>query len=129
MAEEVLPRGLTASDWIVALAVFCVGLLVGHLARLIVVRRIGGPESDVQAGVLVGRFAGMVCAVAGLIYALAILRVRLAPLLGAVGIGGIALAVASQSIRAIFLASIILLIRRPFRRHDQICSNGHEGKV
>ncbi|HEX2850116.1 MAG TPA: mechanosensitive ion channel family protein [Acidimicrobiales bacterium] len=54
---------------------------------------------------------------------------RLAPLLGAIGIGGIAVALAAQSILSNFIASVLLQTRRPFRRGDQIATNDHEGRV
>ncbi len=57
------------------------------------------------------------------------LGVRLGPLFGALGIGGLAIAFAAQSILANFLASIILQTRRPFRRGDQVTTNDCEGVV
>ncbi len=51
------------------------------------------------------------------------------PLLGALGIGGIAVALAVQSVLANAIASIILQVRRPFRRGDQIATNDLEGRV
>jgi small-conductance mechanosensitive channel len=67
--------------------------------------------------------------VAGLVYALSVLDVRLGPLLGAVGIGGVAVALASQSLLADFFSSVVLQVRRPFRRGDEIATNDCEGRV
>src|SRR5918911_169522 len=65
----------------------------------------------------------------GVMYSLSVLGVRLGPLVGALGIGGVALAFAAQTILANFLGSIILQLRRPFRRGDQIATAGCEGTV
>lgn len=50
-------------------------------------------------------------------------------LIGALGIGGLALALAAQAILANFLGSTILQVRRPFRRGDQILTGSSEGTV
>ncbi|MDQ6797060.1 MAG: mechanosensitive ion channel family protein, partial [Actinomycetota bacterium] len=72
--------------------------------------------------------AGLILA-AGLFWSLSVLGLRLGPLFGALGIGGLAVAFAAQSILANFLASIILQTRRPFRRGDQVTTNDCEGVV
>jgi small conductance mechanosensitive channel len=79
--------------------------------------------------VMVSRVVAWVAVTVALFWSLALLEVRIGPLFGAVGIGGVALAFAAQSIIANFLASIILQIRRPFRRGDQIETNDCEGTV
>jgi small-conductance mechanosensitive channel len=58
-----------------------------------------------------------------------VLGIRLGPLIGAVGIGGIAVALAAQSMLADLIASVLLQTRRPFHRGDQIATNDHEGRV
>jgi small-conductance mechanosensitive channel len=73
-------------------------------------------------------FASLVVAV-GFVYTLQVLGVRLAPLLGALGIGGLALAFAAQSILENVFASVLLQSRRPFRLGDQIATNEIEGTV
>ena len=78
---------------------------------------------------MLGRLAGYVAVVGGLAYALSVLDVRLGPLLGAVGIGGIAVALAGQSLLADLFSSVVLQVRRPFRRGDEIATNDCEGRV
>ncbi|MDQ3699535.1 MAG: mechanosensitive ion channel family protein [Chloroflexota bacterium] len=129
MKEEVISRGLTTGDWILAGAVFVGGIALGRVLRALLTRRISHEDAERSAAVVLGRLAGYVAVVAGLVYALSVLDVRLGPLLGAVGIGGIAVALASQSLLANFLSSVILQVRRPFRRGDEISTNGCEGKV
>ena len=129
MNDEVLAEGLSLLDWVLALGVLVAGIGVGQVLSRLIQRRAGteGMESRLARGL--GRAAVWLTTLAGLLYALAILGVRLGPLLGAIGIGGIALALAAQSILANTIASLIIQARRPFRRGDQIATNEHEGRV
>jgi small-conductance mechanosensitive channel len=127
--DEVISRGLTLGDWVLAGGVFVGGIVVGRLLRALLTRRISHEDAERSAAVVIGRLVGYVAVVAGLVYALSVLDVRLGPLLGAVGIGGIAVALAGQSLLANFLSSVILQVRRPFRRGDEISTNDCEGKV
>ncbi|HSH62456.1 MAG TPA: mechanosensitive ion channel family protein [Acidimicrobiales bacterium] len=129
MKEEVISRGLTTGDWILAGGVFLGGIALGRVLRALLTRRITHEDAERSAALVLGRLAGYVAVVGGLVYALSVLDVRLGPLLGAVGIGGIAIALASQSLLANFLSSVILQVRRPFKRGDEICTNDCEGKV
>jgi small-conductance mechanosensitive channel len=129
MDEQVVASGLTAADWLLAGGVVVAALVLGRVLRLLLARRIEGGDSDEDATDLVGRFAGYVVVLGGLVYALGVLDVRVGPLIGALGIGGLALALAAQTILSNFLASVILQLRRPFRRGDQILTNDHEGTV
>ena len=129
MNDEVISRGLTLGDWVLAGGVFVGGIVVGRLLRALLTRRISHEDAERSAAVVIGRLVGYVAVVAGLVYALSVLDVRLGPLLGAVGIGGIAVALASQSLLANFLSSVILQVRRPFRRGDEISTNDCEGRV
>ncbi len=54
---------------------------------------------------------------------------QVGPLLGALGVGGIALAFAAQDILENFVAGVLLQVRRPFRVGDQIGSGDFEGIV
>jgi len=76
-----------------------------------------------------GTPAGYVVVAAALVWTLDALEVRLAPLLGALGIGGLAVAFAAQSILENFFSSIVLRSRHPFRRGDQIMTRDLEGTV
>ena len=129
MEEEVVAKGLSVADWVSAGTVLLIGIVLGRVLRYFMTRRMKRDDAEPPAANLVGRFAGYAFVLAGLVYALAILEIRLGPLLGAIGIGGIAVAFAAQSILSNFLASIILQVRRPFRRGDQICTNDCEGEV
>ncbi|HWC12622.1 MAG TPA: mechanosensitive ion channel family protein [Acidimicrobiales bacterium] len=126
---KIIRDGLTAVDWIVAGAVLAIGIAAGAVLRSLVGRALNRGDSERAATVMVSRIVAWVAVVTALFWSLALLGVRLGPLFGAVGIGGVALAFAAQSILANFLASIILQVRRPFRRGDQIETNDCEGTV
>ena len=127
--DEALPQGLTASDWIQAGVIVLVGIALAQLIRMLTARLVGAEDGELGVAQVVGRLVGYVVLVAALIWALDSLEVRLAPLLGALGIGGLAIAFAAQSILENFFSSIVLRSRRPFRRGDQITTGDHEGTV
>jgi small-conductance mechanosensitive channel len=95
----------------------------------VVSKAAGRDEGHGAAADAVGRFVGLLLAAIAFVYALGVVGVRLGPLVGALGIGGVALAFAAQNILANFLASIILQLRRPFRRGDQVSIADCEGTV
>lgn len=128
--EAIVARGLTARDWLTAAAIVLAGIALGKMVKVLVSRAAGGDDDGAApAAQAVGRFVGLALAAVSLVYALGVIGVRLAPLVGALGIGGLALAFAGQNILANFLASIILQLRRPFRRGDQVTVVGSEGTV
>ena len=128
--KEIIAEGLTAGDWILAAGVLVAGIVGGRIVKAIITRRFRGVGDGASyAAGMIGGAVGYALALAGLVYALGSLGVRLGPLLGAIGIGGIALALAAQSIIANFIASLLIQTRRPFRRGDHISSNGFEGIV
>jgi len=117
--EEAL-SGLTADDWIRAALIFVGAIVLSRLLQLVVTRVVKGEEGGSVAARLIGRFVGFLVVVAGFVYALSALDVRLGPLLGALGIGGLALAFAAQSILENFFSSVLIQARRPFRVGDQV---------
>ncbi|CAN5844962.1 mechanosensitive ion channel family protein [soil metagenome] len=131
-AEEDLGQaleGLTAGNWVSAGAIFFGSIVISRLVYRLVSRLVQRGDGSNQAARLMGRvFASLVVAV-GFVYSLQVLGVRLAPLLGALGIGGLALAFAAQSILENVFASVLLQSRRPFRLGDQIETNDVEGTV
>ena len=118
-----------ARDWMVAGAIAVVGILAAQLVRSLVSRAAQGDDGPVAAAEAVGRVVGLVLAAVSLLYALNVLGVEFGPLVGTLGIGGLALAFAGQTVLANFLASVILQLRRPFKRGDQISVADCEGTV
>jgi small-conductance mechanosensitive channel len=127
--DAIVSHGLTARDWALAGAIAAAGLVLAAMVRRVVSRAAARDEGHGAAAEAVGRFAGLVLAAMAFVYALGVVGVRLGPLVGALGIGGVALAFAGQSILANFLASLILQLRRPFRRGDQVSIDDCEGTV
>jgi small-conductance mechanosensitive channel len=124
----IVSHGVTTWDWIHAgiIATVTVGLcLVARGA----VRRIGRADAERVVVRIIERVLVYLVFVVGFLYTLAALRVQLGPLLGALGIGGIALAFALQDTLQNLVAGIILQARRPFRRGDQVHIDRYEGIV
>jgi small conductance mechanosensitive channel len=122
--------GLTWADWVLAAVIVLGSFALGVVVRRVTARLVDGEEEGGSAAAtFVGRVLGFLVVVAGLVYGLSVLHVRLAPLLGALGIGGLALAFAAQSILENLFASVLLQVRHPFRRGDQIATVDHEGVV
>jgi len=72
---------------------------------------------------------GTVIMLVAFVYALRALEVNVGPILGALGLGGVVLALSLQHTLSNLVGSILLHARRPFRRGDQIHSNGTAGTV
>jgi small-conductance mechanosensitive channel len=126
---EVISQGLTAFDWIRAGAVLVAGVMAAVLLRHSLRRRLHQEDFEPQASLVAGRLVALAVTVAAFFVSLSLLGIRLGPAIGAIGIGGIAVALAAQSMLSDLIASILLQARRPFRRGDLIASNGLEGRV
>lgn len=61
--------------------------------------------------------------------ALSVAGISIGALLAGLGLAGLALAFALQNILENFVAGLLLLIRKPFRRGDQVVTNDFEGTV
>lgn len=124
----IAPHGVTAWDWIHA------GIILGvTLSLCLVLRRAVGRVTRVDTDRVVvrviERILVYVVVAVGFVYTLGALRVQIGPLLGALGIGGIALAFAMQDTLQNLVAGVILQARRPFRRGDQVQLDKYEGVV
>ncbi len=117
-----------AEIWL-AVVLLVVTLVAAVVVRRLAVRLLDRGDSDRRVGRLTGRFLSVVVVIIGLVYVLGILNIQIGPLLGALGVGGIALAFAAQDILQNLVAGVLLQIRRPFRVRDQISSGDFEGTV
>ena len=126
--QDLLADSVTAVDAVRAAAVFVLTVLVAVVVRRALVRYVDR-EGSRHVGRLLGRFLSLVVVALGTVYALDLLGVRIGPLLGALGVGGIALAFAAQDILQNLVAGVLLQVRRPFRVGDQIGSGDYEGVV
>ncbi len=118
-----------AGQVLMAVVVFAAAVMLAVVLRQLLVRFVDRGDSDRHSGRLVGRFVSLVVVAVGAVYALETAGVQVGPLLGALGVGGIALAFAAQDILSNFVAGVLLQVRRPFRVGDQIGSGDYEGTV
>lgn len=124
----IVPHGVTAWDWIHAGIILAVTVALSQLVRR-VGPRFGRFDPERMAVRVVQRVVMYTLVLVGCVYALGAVRVQVGPLLGALGIGGIALAFALQDTLQNLVAGIILQARRPFRRGDQVQIDRYEGIV
>ncbi|MEM9135103.1 MAG: mechanosensitive ion channel family protein [Actinomycetota bacterium] len=122
-------------DYLTALIIFVVALVLGQVVRAAAGRLIKGrpgtrgTRGNNFLGELIGRLGNYLIVTFGVIYALETIGVAIGPILGALGIAGIAMAFAFQDILENFVAGIILQIQGPFQRGDEIVTADLEGTV
>src|SRR5437660_112058 len=103
----VTPHGLTVWDWLHAGLIVVVTVSFAQVVRRLTLKAFGS-HSHRPAARISARFSAYFIVAAGLIYALSALHVQIGPLIGALGIGGIALAFALQDILQNLVAGVIL---------------------
>jgi small conductance mechanosensitive channel len=115
--------------WVLAVVVLVVGALVARLTGRVTRRILRRAGVEASLAVLFSR--GLAWALTGiaLFYALSVLGVQLGPVIGALGIGGLVVALALQGILQNVFAGVILQARRPFVIGDEIESAEHRGRV
>jgi len=116
---------VAARDWITAAVIAVATILIRRLTK----RRIRKKDLHAELIDFGGRLLSVLVLVAGAYYTLEALQVELGPVLGAFGIGALFVAVGLQPLLVNIVGSVVLQARRPFRRGDQILSNGYEGTV
>ena len=128
-AGPIVDGPITGSEVLRAAVVLAVTLALALAARAVLVRALDRGDSDRYAGRLLGRFLSLLVVAVGLVYALGTVGVRITPLLGALGVGGIALALALQDVLQNFVAGVLLLVRRPFRVGHEVELGEYQGRV
>ena len=128
-SAALLDDPLTSGDWIRAGAVLIgsamLAVVVSRVLRRVVSRGLGAGF----AAIITGRLMAYAVFLVGLSYALTSLGVRVGPLLGALGLGGLVLALALQGVVGNFVSSLILQARRPFTVGDTVELEGRIGVV
>ncbi|MEM8902284.1 MAG: mechanosensitive ion channel family protein [Actinomycetota bacterium] len=127
--ETLIDDSLTSTDWITA-GVIVVGALALAITLARVLRRL--IEHGIGPGfaaIVAARLAAYVVFLVGVSYALTTLGVRVGPLLGALGLGGLVLALALQGPVESLVASVILQARRPYTVGDTVEIDGERGVV
>ena len=129
-AGEALRDGsLTGSDWIEAAAILSASLVLAVVISRVLRRVISHGIGDGFASIVMARLASYVVFLIGLFYGLTTLGIRVGPLLGALGFGGLVVALALQGVVENFVSSIILQARRPFTIGDTVELDGRIGVV
>ncbi|HSM02952.1 MAG TPA: mechanosensitive ion channel family protein [Acidimicrobiia bacterium] len=122
-------EGLTVQDWITGAVIVGVTIVLAIAVRRLTSRILRRVDMDPGPARLVGRFFAFIVVVAGFVYSLNALEIAIGPVLGALGVGGLALAFALQDIIENLIAGIMLQTRRPFRIGDQVVVGGYEGQI
>jgi small conductance mechanosensitive channel len=114
---------------VLALLVLLVALLLVRLTMRLVDRGLGRAKVDFAVQRLVSNLLRVGLITAVLLLALSIAGVQVGAALAAIGLAGLALAFALQNILENFVAGMLILVRKPFLRGEQIETNGHAGTV
>jgi small conductance mechanosensitive channel len=116
---------------VIAIIVFCIFLLIGHIVRRIVREAGRRTRLDRTLAELLGRLASFVIAVLGLFVAAVIVFPTFNPgdLVAGLGLTSVALGFAFKDVLQNFLAGLLILWRRPFIVGDQIKFKEYEGTV
>ena len=129
LSDALTNSGLGVWDYATAAIILVGAIIIGRVLRTVIRRVVDRSRADNFLGDLAGRIANYLIVVFGLVYALETLGIAIGPILGALGIVGIALAFAFQDILENFVAGIILQIQRPFTSGDEIITADHEGTI
>lgn len=114
---------------VLAVLVLVVGLLLVGVVHRLVVRATDTQRLDVAVVKLIQTGARLAMVLIVLLVALSVAGVNVGSALAALGIVGLAIAFAMQSILENFIAGMLILARRPFRAGDQVRLGDFEGTV
>ena len=128
LVDALQTDGIDGWSWATAGITIVVAFIVSRILKYLVDRALR-KRMDSALALLIARLVGYLVIVVGFIYALDTLGVAIGPVIGALGIAGIALAFAFQDILENFIAGILLQLKRPFTFGDQVAINDHEGTV
>jgi small-conductance mechanosensitive channel len=128
LVDALKTDGIDGWSWATAGITILVAFIVSRILRYVVERTLR-QRMDAALALLMARLAGYLVIIVGFVYSLEAVGVAIGPVLGALGIAGIALAFAFQDILENFVAGILLQLKRPFTFGDQVSINDHEGTV
>jgi small conductance mechanosensitive channel len=115
--------------FVVAFGVLLVSLLLIRLVTRLVDRGLGRARLDFAVRRLVMILLRVGLVTTAVLVALSIAGVEVGAALAAIGLAGLALAFALQNILENFVAGVLILMRKPFLRGEQIETNDHAGTV
>jgi small-conductance mechanosensitive channel len=130
LVEAVNPDDSALINWLIAFGIVIVGVLLASAARRVVGRLFRRTSADTDhAEMLISRIVQAVIILVALVYALGAIGVQISPLLGALGIGGIALALAVQPTLLNLFSGMLLHAHRPLRVGEEVRSGEFAGRV
>lgn len=130
LVEAVNPQDSALVNWLVAIATLMAGILVAMIAKRAIARLFRSSQADTaHVEVLVARLVQVIIIMIALIYALGAVGVRISPLLGALGIGGIALALAVQPALLNLFSGLLIHVHRPLKIGEEVRSGDIRGTV
>ena len=114
---------------VLAVIVLIVSLVVLRIVMRLIDRGLDRERVDFAVQRLVSNLLRVGLVTGAVLLALSIAGVQVGAALAAIGLVGLALAFALQNILENFVAGMLILIRKPFGRGDQIETNGYSGTV
>lgn len=111
---DLMGSSLTSGDWLRAGGIVLISIAVAIAANRMARSVLGRMHGSGMAAIVTARLIGYVLVLVGFVYALNTLGVQVGPLLGALGLGGLVLALALQKVVENFVGALILQTRRPF---------------
>ena len=116
-------------EWVTAVMVIVGALVIGRLVRRALTKGLERTPVTPFATIVLGKTVVYLAVALGLYFSLLILNLEVGPLLGALGLAGLAVAFAFQDILENFIAGVLMLMRRPIKVGDEMESNGYQGIV
>ncbi len=127
---QVIPTDeLSGQDWLVAAAIIVASIALAVLVQRGARRVLGSLMGTSFAAVITARVLAYLTVLVGLVYALSQLNVQVGPLLGAIGLSSLVLALALQKVVEDFVGALILQTRRPFTIGETVELDEHRGRV
>lgn len=119
---------LSLADWLWAIGIIVVAGVAAMLVRRLTLKTLEPSVAPFVARLL-ARLVALVAFGLGFVYALDRVGVSIAPILGLLGLFGLAIAFAFQEVLENFIAGVFLSVRRPFSEGDEITTDDYEGVV
>lgn len=130
LVEAVNPQDSALVNWLIAVATLVAGVLLAIVAKRAIGRLFRRSQTDTaHVEILVARLIQVIIIMIALIYALGAVGVRISPLLGALGIGGIALALAVQPALLNLFSGLLIHVHRPLKIGEEVKSGDVRGTV
>ncbi len=120
---------IPTANWLIASVTLLSGLLISMVVGRAVRSAAKPLNMQKEMAHVVARVIRVVVLAVTVVISLDMLGVEVGPLLGALGISGVLVALSLQPVLGNLVGSIMLQAQRPIRTGDQINSNGHSGTV